>query len=281
MTRETWTIYSPAGALVLTDGWVRDVETREGLYRTPPRRGANGAAGQQHGSEWTEKPYGEGSFQQQLWMMADATRDQVEEWYDQLLRVALWPYALIRVVRGLADGTFRECFAELQTALEPAPIGQLGMRVGLDWTIPEGFWRDQAPSASGAVINGIGSGAFVAYNALRGGTAPMPARVELHGPVSAGTKITQPDTGEWVRIDRALASDEVASLDSVSGTSLVHNETTMTDGPFHDFSYSGRMFLELPPIDPTADLRVQITYTGAAPGAAATLLLDGVRRWLA
>lgn len=272
--RETWTLYAPPapGGYELTEGWVRDVDTRDGLYSTPPKAGNNGDAGQRHGELWVPKRFGPGGFVQQVWLMADVNRQQVERWYDELLRVCTWPYDLVRVVRGLADGSERECAAELVAAIEPAPIGQLGIKCALEWSVPAGFWQDTEDVASAAAAN-VASGTLLAFPELRGGTAPMDTlQVAIHGPFNGPVRLTSPLTGEWVQVASNIGAATTVVIDNQAGT--------VAGAPGEQVTYSGGTFLELPPLPDTVPLQLQLTH-GGGTGAASQVSLTGRRRWLA
>lgn len=272
--RETWTLYAPPApdGYELAEGWVRDVETREGLYQTPPKVGDNGDAGQSHGQLWAPKRFGPGGFVQQVWLMADLTRAQVDAAYDELVRVATWPYDLVRIVRGMADGTERECGAELVTAVEPVPIGQLGMRCALEWEVPAGFWQDTEDVEATAVANGA-SGTEYAFPALAGGTAPMDSlQVGVRGPFSGPVRLTQPLTGQWVQIAGNIPGGTEVVIDNATGL--------ITGADAGRITYSGGTFLELPPLPAEVPLELAVTHAGGV-SAASRVRLTGRRRWLA
>lgn len=276
MARETYTLYAPPApaGYQLTDGWVRDVETREGLYTTPERRGDDGDAGQGHGTLWVPKSFDVGGFVTKLWLLSSLSRKQVEGWYDELLRVAMWPYDLVRVVRGMADGTKRECLAELVTAVEPEPLGQLGMRIGLEWSVPAGFWQDTADLASVASAN-VASGSLLTFPELRGGTAPMDAlQLTITGPVNGAIRLTQPLTREWVEVSGNLGAGQTVVLDCASGA--IGGGVVTGDR----VRYSGATYMELPPLPTSVPLQLQVTHAGGTSGAS-QVSLSGRRRWLA
>lgn len=274
MTRETYTLYAPPApaGYALTDGWVRDVETREGLLRAPAKQGENASPGQGHGELWVSKRFGVGGFVTNLWLLSSLGRSQVDGWYDELLRVATWPYDLVRVVRGLADGSERECLAELITAVEPAPMGQLGMRVGLEWSVPAGFWQDTADVTSMAAAN-VASGALLSFPELRGGTAPMGnLQLQITGPFAGPVRITSPLTRQWVEVSGNIGAGQVFTLNSATGAL-----TGVTGGRIR---YSGHTYLEVPPLPTSVPLQLQITHAGGT-SAASQVRLTGRRRWLA
>lgn len=274
MTRETYTLYAPPApdGYELTDGWVRNIETREGLLRAPGKRGDNAATGQGHGELWMPKSFDVGGFVTNVWLLSSLGRSQVDGWYDELLRVATWPYDLVRVVRGLTDGSYRECLAELVTSVEPEPLGQLGMRVGLEWSVPAGFWQDTADVTAEAVAN-VASGALLDFPALRGGTAPMDnLRLQLVGPFAGPVRVTSPLTGQWVEVSGNIGVGQTFTLDSATGAL-----TGVSGGRIR---YSGHTYLEVPPLPESVPLQLQVTHAGGT-SAASRVRLTGRRRWLA
>jgi hypothetical protein len=272
--RETWTLYAPPApdGYVLTHGWVRDVDTREGLYQSPPKVGEDGDAGQAHGKLWAPKRFGPGGFVQQVWLMADLQRREIEAAYDELLRVASWPYDLVRVVRGLEGGGERECLAELVAAVEPQPIGQLGMRFALEWGVPAGFWQDTEDTEA-TVVADDPSGTLYEFPAMAGGTAPMDTlQIGVRGPFTGPVRLTQPETGQWLQIAGNVAGGTEVVIDNATGT--------ITGATSDRITYSGSTFLELPPLPSEVPLRLQVTHAGGV-SAASRVRLTGRRRWLA
>lgn len=276
MARETWTLYAPPApaGYQLTDGWVRDLEVREGLYGTPDPRGEDASPGQGHGELWVPKRFGVGGFVTRLWMLSSLSRAQLEQWYDELLRVATWPYDLVRVVRGLSDGTQRECLAELVTSVEPTPIGQLGVRVGLEWSVPAGFWQDVADTD--VSVAAAASGAALSFGALRGGTAPMDnLQLQLTGPFTGPVRLTQPQTKQWVEVTGNIGAGQTVTLNSATGA--IGGTAGVTGDRVR---YSGHTYLELPPLPDTVPLQLVVTHGGGITAASA-VRLTGRRRWLA
>lgn len=277
MARESYTLYAPPapGGYQLTDGWVRDVETREGLLSTPDRRGDNADNGQGHGALWVPKVFDVGGFVTRVWLMSSLSRKQVDGWYDELLRVATWPYDLVRVVRRLADGSERECLAELLTAVEPEPLGQLGMRIGLEWSVPAGFWQDTTDTTAQVSAN-VASGTLLDFPGLRGGTAPMDAlQLALDGPINGPVRLTQPLTGEWVEVSGNLGAGQWVTLNSASG--VVTSSGSIGGDRIR---YSGHTYMELPPLPTSVPLQLRIDHAGGTSGAS-KVTLAGRRRWLA
>lgn len=272
--REAYTLYAPpapAGYL-MTHGWVRDIETREGLTRSPGKRGDNATRGQGHGELWVPKRFDVGGFVTTMWLLSSLNRAQLDQWYDELLRVATWPYDLVRVVRRLQDGTERECLAELITAVEPEALGQTGVRCSLEWSVPAGFWQDTADVQTYAPAN-VASGSMLDFPALRGGTAPMDAlRVILVGPFAGPVCLTQPQTRQWVEVSGNIGAGMVVTLDCATG------KITGVSGD--RVRYSGHTFMEMPPLPTSLPMQLQLTHAGGTAGTS-QVSLQGRRRWLA
>ena len=139
----------------ITDGWLRDVELRDGLYVTPGPTGSNGKVSNRTGDLWRSKRLGPGGFVLNMWI-AGGDRAEIEDNYDNIVRALIRPHALLTVDRYLADGTIRTCQAEIAQQINPSPVGQVGMRLSAEFKVPAGRWFDKTPStinaAAGATV---------------------------------------------------------------------------------------------------------------------------------
>lgn len=248
MARETWTVDGYA----LTDGAVRDVELREGLYATPEGyRGELTAVGARHGLLWRPRPLGPGAFALQLWLGADS-RAELEDAYDELLRYVIRPERLLSWRRGLADGSVREAMGQVVERIEPAPIGQLGMRVGLVVQVPDGRWRDLATSDSGALAPGVA----VELAAFADATAPMDDLVvTVNGPLTGNLRVEDVRSGKGFSYSGALPG---------VGQSLTVNagSWTLTGATWATLSYDGATPFELTPGTPSGPPAIKVTGDG-------------------
>lgn len=192
MARETWT----ADGTALTDGVVRDVEYRAGLYGTPDVEGADSQVSQRTGRIWTPKVLGAGRFTLAMWL-GGRTREDVEAQYDLLLALLVHPHRPTLFVRTLADGTARTCLGDVVGSIEPTPIGQRGMRCSFDVSVPAGYWESTASttdSASYAAASGAAANLDLNLTSKIGGTAAMEnLAVTIPGPASNPTVTDRTD----------------------------------------------------------------------------------------
>jgi hypothetical protein len=86
---------------LVTDGWVRDVEMRTGLYQSAAKRGQNALVANRTGQLWTPKTFDQGTFTLNVWL-GDDTRTQVEQWWDLFLRAVSPGHRLCRYRRRVA-----------------------------------------------------------------------------------------------------------------------------------------------------------------------------------
>jgi hypothetical protein len=259
VAREDWT----AGAYLLTQGVVRDVEVREGLYGVAAVRGED-AATPRHGRRWRRKPLDAGAFGLSLWLGAN-TRAELEAGYDELLRAVGRLDGLVRWQRTLAGGSSRECYGYLGEGPQPDPLGQLAMRLGLAVVVPAGLWQGVAdvPAlalAVGATTNLDGE--------LGTSTGPLTGlRVTITGP-STDTHVTDPRTGRGFTLQGTVAAGTTAVVDSGAWT-----VTGTSDRTVANLLYDGPTFLEVTPGKlPGAypQLAVAATNTTAATAVSVT-----------
>jgi len=277
VARETWT----ADGWTLTDGLVRDVELREGLLRTAGLRGGNSVNAAGHGETWQPKKLAAGGFVLNMWL-GEATRTQVEAAFDNLLRAVAPVHRLVRYRRGLAGGSFRQCDGEVVQAIEPVPVGQLGMRMGIEVLVPSGAWEDvadvlAATAAGGALPQSLSLGGFAA------GTAPMDALlVTVNGPLAGGWQVAVvTDTGvdgDSFRYGGNLAAGQSMVLNTATwavtgGGGFVPNLDLLT--------WSGPRYLTIPTARPGANCSLALRSAGGGGGAGTGLSVSGRRRYLA
>jgi hypothetical protein len=134
--RERWFIDD----FELTQGYVREVEYRQGLYTTAELQGDNGQVPQRAGEVWRPKRRGAVGFAVNMWV-AGEDRTEVERLYADVLqaigdgtRLPLWR-------RHLANGTVRQTEAEVVGVITPTPVGNVAMRLSLEARAPAGVWE--------------------------------------------------------------------------------------------------------------------------------------------
>ncbi|MEV7926096.1 hypothetical protein [Kitasatospora sp. NPDC088779] len=184
MARERWLV----DGYDLTDGLVRDVEYRAGLTATPVVVGANATVPNRIGELWRPKHFGPGKFTLALWLAPQSGGWQdVEAAWEDLLRMVARPHRLLTFERRTAAGQVRRCEGEVLSALTPTPLGQSGMRISLEVTVPAGYWvsadtSTQTSTAGAAVPQDL------ALTAFADATAPMEQLAYLiTGPITAPT----------------------------------------------------------------------------------------------
>jgi hypothetical protein len=168
----------------VTEGNVRDVETREGLATEPDLRGDDQEIANSIGDVFVPKVYGPGRFTMQVWWGVSTTRAAVEAAFEELQRVVSRPHRMCRIVRTLSDGSTRQCDAYKVSSMKPTAIGQRGYRAGIEFKIPRGFWRGTAD-----VVDETPAGAALpktlALVNVGAGTAPVDDSVyRVIGPIS-------------------------------------------------------------------------------------------------
>lgn len=267
-TRERWTFDS----WELTNGSVRDLETREGLYGTPSPVGANATVAGRHGEVWRPKTYGPGTFTLNCWIGSLTDRVGFETLYDDLLRAVAHTERLVRVQRTLASGEVRECDAELVGTLAPQAIGNYAARFSASFNVPAAFWRTVTSYTDTKA--GVTSGGSVPLTKLTGSTAPMAdLAYKFTGPMT-NPLLTVPDTGETLGYVGTVPAGATLTLDSgtwsATATGMSVNLAAIT--------HSDNVFLAVPVAKPGTT--AALTFTGTALTAASQVDVTGRRSHL-
>jgi hypothetical protein len=257
MGRESWTV----DGWTLTQGLVRDLEYRAGLYRTPAAEGADGNVSNRTGRIWRPKTHGPGSFVLAMWI-GDAVRSDVEALYDEMLRAVVHPHRLSVYRRTLADGTIRECSGDVIAAIEPSAIGQSAMRMGIEVNVPEGYWRGTYDKIAESSLSLGWSTQDVSLWGFSDSTAPMEhLTFRIDGPIQNPRVGDRTDgvEGEWFQYMGTIPQGQALIVNSstwaVTGSGgFVPNLAAL--------NYSGRRFLPVVAAPPGAIPKVRITGTG-------------------
>lgn len=162
MATETWTI---DGQNLSNFGY--DIETFEGLDDVPSLVGDNMAYANRHGTEQTNKFFGEAS--KVISMMVrntdpatgavpatfDLQRQNYDANLDKLVRIFYRARRKLDVRRTMSDGSIRQAFAECVTGITPALLGLNSGKVAFELRIPDGFWQDVNNQTSAAYLPGV------------------------------------------------------------------------------------------------------------------------------
>lgn len=264
----------------LTQGFVRDVETREGLYRTPSPRGDDAVVAARQGDLWAAKRWGPGGFVLNVWFGDDTSREAVEEAYDEMLRAVAVVHRQVRWRRHLADGSIRECYGQLVQAIEPKAIGQRGVRFGVEVKVTAGVWNDVDPTTFFGVP-GAPFNTALPLAAFERATGPMDEfSFLIEGPVT-NPLVRAADNGgwsttEWFKYTGVIPAGKSITVDSkawtvVGGGGFVPNPAAL--------SYGGGRFLTVWPQPP--GLVPTVRLEGAGGGAGTRLTVTGRAAYLA
>lgn len=272
MARETWHI----DGWELTQGIVRDLEYRAGLYRTPAVDGTDSNVSNRTGRLWRPKTHGPGQFTLAVWL-GGASRAEAERLYDELLRAVVHPHRLATYRRGLADGTARECSGDVTAALEPTAIGQQGMRLGIEVTVPRAYWRGTVLRTAQRTVPLGATVVTLPLPEFARSTAPMEGLTyRITGPVTSPTvaDITDDGVADSFTYSGVIGSGQTLVVNSdtwqVTGEGFTPNQAAM--------NYTGRVFLPVVAARPgrTPTLRL----TGTSMNTATTLRVSGYEAFL-
>lgn len=261
----------------LTEGLVRDLELRDGLYGTPEMIGQNPVVANRRGSTYRRKNIGEGSFTINGWVAsADGTRTGFESAWQTLLRAVWRPERLVKYERYLASGEIRECYGEVSGQLAPAAIGQQAGRFALQVRVPNGLWRGQT-TVTDQSTGTLTSGATFALTNLANGSAPVDdAKVVLTGPLTSPQVAVVGNAVEFVKYTGTIGAGAVVTIDcgtwDVTATGMTANPAAVTYGG--DSSY-----LTIPSPGPTG-VAPSVVVTGSGFTASSKVALTGKRAHL-
>lgn len=256
MARERWTV----DGYEITEGVVRDVEYRAGLYRTPQVDGTDGEVSNRTGRLWRPKVHGPGSFTLAVWL-GSTSRAVWEPAWDELLRAFVHPHRLSTYERTLADGTIRRCQGDVVASIDPQPSGSLMVRAGIEVAVPAGYWEGTvARTAGGAFTVAAASASIdVVLTPYARSTAAMEyLTYRITGP---GASVRVADWTDGVEGDFLLYAATVAAgqvLVINSGTWAVTGEGGLVPNQAA-LQYSGRRFLPVAAARPGQTPKVRIT----------------------
>lgn len=265
MAREEWW----ADGWEITQGLVRDVEKRDGLYRTAAKRGGNVTIAAQHGDLWRPKKNGPGTFVLSLWL-GGSTRAEVEGYWDTLIRAVTPGHRLVRYQRRTASGEWREAWGEVVSAMEPTPHGQVLMRASVEVTIPAGRWQRQTDAS--AALPGTGA---LTLGTFADSTAPLDdLTYRITGPITNPTVQDTTDValgtlGDSFTWTGVIGAGQTLVVDS--GKWTVTGEGGLSVPHVGPLSYTGDRFLTVPVAPPNGVPQVQMTGFNVGAGAGLTV----------
>lgn len=274
MARERWW----ADGYELTDGFLRDVEVRDGLM-TPAGGNSNvqdvSAIGRHGVLDGIRRTYGAGSFVVQMWLLD--TRFTDAEW-QTLLRAVMPQHRLVHWERMLPDGTMRETWGRCPQAPTPTSLGRQGVRVSLEIAVPRAFWQDEVittdATAAGAALPQV-----LPLASKAGASAPMAdLQFTITGPVTNPliTCTSDPTVNDQLGFVGVVPAG--ASLTVDAGTWTV-TAVGMPVPTLDAFTWTGYRLLEVPPAIPGQVPTVQLDGSGG--GAGTKLSVAGRAKYLA
>jgi hypothetical protein len=275
MARETWTV----DGFDLTAGAAgnMDVEYRGGLLVTPAPVGENPSVPNRTGEIWRRKVHGPGAFVLNMWVGGTGSTAQTtaQAKYDDVLRATHHVHRLPRYVRGLPDGSQRECLGEVQSAVAPANIGQQGYRFSIEVKVPGGYWQDTA-DATDTLAGSSSTSRDLTLTNLGGGTAPMEAlRYIIGGNCTNPRVIDRTDgvDGDWFRYNGNVPAGATLTVNAatwqVTATGFTPNPAAL--------EFTGYRYLSIPAATPGNTQTVRFTCTSPS---GASLNVTGRRTWL-
>lgn len=273
MAREQWFI----DGYELTQGTVRDVEYRTGLYGTPAPVGDNLTVPGVTGERWVPKVHGPGAFTLALWLGDRTSRQAVEALHADLLRAAARTRDRPLWTRVLADGTSRLCYAEVRSSLAADPVGQRAMRVSIECSVPEGYWHGIAVPTHTSVVGTGATGTDLTLTSHADSTAPLERlAAKVFGPITAPRVVDRTlgvdgpgwfyngtiPNGAWLNVD--------ADTWTVTSSGFVHDLGLLTT--------TAARWLQVGPAKPGGTPKVALR--GSALGAATKLTITGRSAYL-
>lgn len=271
MAKERWI----ADGYELSEGFVREIETYEGLYGSAPITATDISVPMRDGEIAVPGRLGPGGFTMRMWLTG-ATRTEALMQWEQLQRVLVKRHRLVHWVQHRVDGTVRETYGRVVGKIEPTPIGRLGFRAQLDIQVPSGTWQNTHDVDTGWIplLEGITPGPvnrLIDLHGFAGASAPLTTlRYHIRGTVE-GLRITCPETGEWAAYYVPLGSDETLHIDAA--------KDIVTAPRVDAFHYKGPYMMEAIPSD-DINVKPQLRVYATNAGLGAALRVRGRRLYL-
>ena len=204
----------------------------------------------------------------------------------------------VRVDPG--NGAIRQALARVTQAVTLETTEHPGGQFTVLLELPHAFWQDVEPSTFSGTTSAT-SPHNLTVSTLTGATAPIEdAQILVHGPAASGVRLSSPDTGGWIVLNRALASSEVWRIDAERWRSEIGGVGMGFDGPADsdviavtDWAGSGaRLFTMVPtvawPVDPTPEFvrdsaqerLVRLTLSGGGFGTNTRVQVRARRKFL-
>ena len=210
---------------------------------------------------------------------------------------------LLDLRQKMGDGSVRQAYGRVTESVIPAVGGAewaIRAEVTVSLEIPSVFWQDAAEQSFVGTAS-ASSPHNLTVTTLTGSTAPIEDGIFLvYGPAASGVRLSCPDLGSWIVLNRALAVGEVWRVDSSRWRSVVGGTGMGFDGAFTtdvialtDFAGSGnRLFTILPkvagstvipsPIIPLTEAgrTCHLVLSGSGFGAATQVRVRARRKFL-
>lgn len=248
---------------VRLDTLAYNIETLGGRLNVPGMRGENVFVPGQHGSLWSPKFYEEGSFAIKMWVQgcdingavpALGTDHTFRKNLDTLSALFGKRGKLMDVRQTWPQGE-RQCFAEVQKAIDFSTLGGVSLRAAkfaVAFVIPEVFWQDIFTTTQ----SGIPANADTVLTSIAGATAPIgDGLFTISNPTAAAhanPRVMDIENGSWFQWNGSLAAGASVTIDS--------KEWTITGGgsSLAQLVHGGSArFIELTPT-PTGDYKVRL-----------------------
>lgn len=207
---------------------------------------------------------------------------------------------LLDLRQAMGDGSIRQAYVRVLNEIVVETNEYPGSEYVVLLQIPAAFWQDVEPSTFSGDASAT-SPHNLTVSTLTGATAPIEdAQILVHGPAASGVRLSSPDTGSWIVLNRALASGEVWRVDAEKWRSEIGGVGMGFDGPADsdviavtDWAGSGaRLFMMVPtvawPVDPTPEFvrdsaqerLVRLTLSGGGFGTSTRVQVRARRKFL-
>lgn len=187
----------------LTQGFVRDIETRQGHRATTARRGDPLYSSGRHGTVWRPRLLDASEFTLNMWI-GDTDKALVEQWFDELLSAVMPLDRLCSYRRDKPDSTSRTALGMVIAAIAPIQEGNTLMRVGFSVRCPSGRWQDTNQSTAATVAG-----------------AAVPQTL----PLAFASKATAPMDDLLYKIDGPISNPQVLCVSDLDGASVIGSFT--------------------------------------------------------
>lgn len=261
----------------------KNVEELAGRLHVPDKKGANipipGAVGELYVSG---KMDGANTIVLPMWvrgcdddgLVPSVGQDRINFFHnlDQLTGIFLKNTGLLDVRHTLPDGSIRQCWAEVISAIDFSTTGRRPLaKFSVEMTVPDAYWQD-VNAAAGAAMVVAANPQDLHFVHLDNASAPIyDSIITVTGPYNANWALTDIQSSEFVVVAQPIPAGQTAVIDSSNWTATINGADVITSTTnSHDYML---------PLTPNALGEVWVRASGTGFTAATTVRVNARRKY--